>query len=284
MIYWFSLLGFGDTLISASMLEKFENRDSVTLVGTKTAQEVCLLINSKLKLYVPVEDTPWVFNVKQRSMFDYVTDRYTIKRFIDSSTTKEDVLFFEHPSRTRTMLICGPTTRDLFNIRRGNNVYVDRASAVRPYLGEYRWPPAPILRERPKSLLINPSARFADKEIPKSAVDTMLSRASRASVETTLIDVSGKYVDLQLKTDHYLLRPNLEQSANCLMHSSFYVGPDSFFSHLAYYYGIPQLGIYKKSNLYFRPPGLLEAGGIYYLEDLANRSALNRKLDELLQH
>lgn len=283
MIYWFSLLGFGDALISASMFEKLGKTESVRLIGTKATCLVSQLIQDKTNIYPLMKDTPWVFNIKQRCPFSYGSDFYKMRKFIASSTNTQDILFYEHPSRWRTLLLCGPTNRAMFNIRRANNAYIDRASAIQPYLGNICWPPAPRLYAPVRSLFINPSARFKDRVIPNEAVRFILEKANKARIVTTLVDVSGQYGNLKSTADNYVPHPKLRDSAAQLKNSSFYIGPDSFFSHLAYYYGIPQMGIYKRSNLYFCPPGLLQNGGVFYFENINNRLELESKLANIFR-
>ena len=115
-----------------------------------------------------------------------------------------------------------------------------------------------------------------------AAIDSILHMVTEFGTEVCLIDVDGRYAVLQSRIHTYLRRPSLNDAVMALREADRYIGPDSFFMHLAYYFRIPFLAFFRPTDMYFAPPGMLKQGNYITFSDAAHKDQLRRKLRTFL--
>jgi ADP-heptose:LPS heptosyltransferase len=279
-----SLLGYGDALITAALLERAGSSvEHVRTVGTSiTAKVGELLEQPRAPDQVLFDEVPAFYALKKHGPVQALKDALTLRRWSQSHVAPSDTLIFEKPPSVRNRWMVSGRGATIIEIPKHTTVYQDRAEVLAPLIGNHRFPPVALPTGKAKTLLINPSSRIAEKALTVGAVRGLVEAARVRDIAVTLVDVDGTFAAVAGEVDHYLLKPALADAARALKASDRYIGPDSFFLHLAYYYRVPELVFFPEGSNYFRPPGLFEQGCGLYLKDLENPATLNPRLDWFL--
>lgn len=283
MIYLATLLGYGDCLITLSLLEKARERASdIRLVGTGITQSVLGLISSPISLSMRLfDDVAAFYVIRERGLAAAGRDLAKFRAWAQKSLSRDDILLLENAIFFNPLLVPGVSAAVL-QVPRTQGAYMDRELVFRPYLGVQAFEPCAAPRRPARLLLINPSARARVRRLTANTVETALCAAAAAGAQVCLVDADGSHGQFKSRVQTYLLKPPLSESAAALKNADAYVGPDSFFMHLAYYYRIPFLGFFRPSNLYFMPPGTREQGNFILYPKAQDEKILVRKLDSLL--
>jgi hypothetical protein len=280
MIYLASILGYGDCLISLSLLE---GRDAapVQVVGSAVVRQVAPLLRQPppaAELDLPGHAAFYL--MRSASPLAAWRDFRSFRRWSTRTLKPGDTLILEKPDRRNRFLV--PRGCRVVDVPRTGAAYTDRAAVLAPHTGPRELAPAPPPLGRPRSLLINPGARMRFRMLPPTVVEEALRMAAGAGVATTLVDFEGGYAGLAPLAQAYLRAPPLAESAAALRRSDRFLGTDSFFMHLAYYYRIPQLAFFHTADTYFTPPGLAEAGGRCFFHEVDDSERLRAALGRLL--
>lgn len=284
MITLLSLLAFGDNLITASLLERAGTAaNDIRVVGTKVTKQVAELLNHPYPVsHTLFDDVPAFYELKKSGMRKGFGDALLLRRWALSNLGPGDTVMFEKPPSPRNRWMVAGTGCKVIEVPKRATAYEDRALAFAPIIGRQVWSDVVVPDHRAKTLLINPSSRQRYKELSQSDLQWLIAQANFRGIETTLIDIDGSLGSFASSVARYLARPKLVDAALALKAADRYIGPDSFFLHLAYYYGVPALGFFPSGSHYFRPPGLFEQGCGLYLSDLENRKLLQHKLEWFL--
>jgi hypothetical protein len=256
-----SMMGYGDSLITLSLLERAgAAAQEIRVAGTGVTAAVSALLRRPApplhrQLFA---DVAAFYVVRERGPLRAAAD-FARFRAWSRGLGPGDTLIFEKADWRHRWLVPRHTCRVL-QVPRATTAYADRERSLRPWLGEQPWPGAPAPRGTARRLLINPSARARDRELGRPVLDAALRLAAEAGTEVCLLDPQGRHEWLRTHVHSYLGGAPLSEAAAALRESDRYLGPDSFFMHLAYYYGKPQLALFHPHNMYFLPPGLSESG------------------------
>lgn len=285
MIYVLSLLGFGDCLITYSIIERAGYQgDSIRIIGTEVTKQVASLVRSPPPLEsIIFSDVPAFYAVRKHGLARALNDALTLRRRIKAITKPGDTVFFEKPPGIRNRWMVAGLGLTVLEVPCDTTAYLDRARSLAPVVGECSVRTTALPHQRARTLLINPSARIASKQLPIAAVRRIIQVSMERSLGVTLIDVDGTYAELEGNVSTYVKSPSLSEAARALRDSDRYIGPDSFFLHLAHYYGVPSLAFFLDKNSYFRPPGLQESGYLLLLDDLSDHKLVNKKVTEFLE-
>jgi hypothetical protein len=279
-----SWLGYGDSLITGSIIENgLQPRVGVRLVGTTLSDEVWSILMQPFQSdEILFSNMPSFYSLRKSSLKSVIHDYSTARDWMLHNTKRSDTVVFEKSRDLRNIMITRGLGINVVEIVRRDGAYIDRAKALSPYFGLHQWHQSAQVSRQVGHILINPSARSLRREIPKHALDVILRAARINSVSVSLIDYDGRFSGYMGIVDSYILSPCLSDAANLLKTADLYVGPDSFFTHLAYYFRIPQVGFFWKDNVYFEPPGLNKSGGVYYYDEINDDLKLFNKIDALL--
>ncbi len=288
MINILSVLGYGDSIITAMILElcgydSINKNLDVRVIGNNNTAVVWNILGLQPHAnIIAFDDIPAFYDLKNSNLVGIVRDFYQFRRILNT-LRDGDILFFEKPSEIRSnLLLKGSSLLPVF-VPQKNNAYLDRAKVLGDLFSKkITFPEAHKPKCPAKSVLINPSARQKSRVLDFNTINILIEISCSLGVEVTLLDFYGNLSSFESKVAHYEYRPVLEKSIELLKNSDRYIGPDSFFVHLAYFFKVPQLAFFKSSWIYFCPPGLLDQDGVYYFEDINKHDLLKSKLIKLL--
>lgn len=287
MLYLMSILGYGDSLITGSILEYglARRRRELRTVGTGITKSSWALLRAPLAPDIILfPDLPAFYSIRERGAAAATRDVMAIRRWARRNLTRWDTVILEHPDRLRGFIIMGSLGRRLVAPALRDSAYRDRSDFLARELGcEYVWKPAKPASGAARRLLVNPRGRAKSRAIPVPAVRAIVRVAKHLQCEMTLLDPYGHYVELKTEVGKYITKQPLPEVSEALRAADRYIGPDSFFSHLAYYFGVPQISIFSRSWLYFVPPGLSEAGGVVFEDEVADECYWERKLERFIR-
>lgn len=283
MIYLLSLLGYGDSIITGSIIESMVADQDMYLVGTNISKSAWSLLHKKLTPRVVLfDDFPAFYSIKASGFGAAWRDFEVAREWAVRNVKRDDSVIFERGKDLRSRLMLRGLGCEIVESYKEEGAYVDRANMLGPFCGVHEWMAAERLCSRPKQILINPCARDRIRAVPKAALYEILKTLKEADVSVHLVDYDGSYDEFARLVNKYLYRPGLETSVEHLRSSDFYIGPDSFFIHLAYYFRIPQLAFFWGRNTYFVPPGLVASGGVFFFDNIGDLRALKGKILTLI--
>ena len=273
-----SALGYGDCLITLSLLEQSARLGSSPhILGTQVTAAVSGLLNQQLPVEVALHDAAAFYTVKSNGLRAGVSDWLRLRRKLADVSKPRDVIAFERNDiRTRSLLPC---SRNGVYARYSGRVYADRQAWVAKITGTApSWPALARPNSGMRTLLINPSARATNRCIAAATISHLLEIAKEQGWTVTLLDPCERYGTFRDTVTGYHPRPTLDQSAALLRATDLYIGPDSFFIHLAYYYDVPFFGFFFPHHHDFLIPGMEQAGNYLDFESARDRAQLQSAL------
>lgn len=283
MVYIFSILGYGDCLITLSLLEQQPDvvKTNWIVVGTKVTADVAKLMRHPLSVLSVLSDTASFYTIKEKGLLRAAVDVLAIRRWSKQMLKHDDVLVFEKEDWRNAWLV-PKKINSIRQVPRQENAYIDRARALQEFCPPLTLPPCKTLSNRPSQLLLNPSARHHSRTLKGPVIDAIIDAARNVRAEVCLIDIDGKFKEWRNQVALYRNSPELKESIALLEKTDCYIGPDSFFLHLAYYHKIPFFGFFYRQNMYFAPPGMINAGNYIYFDEAQDLSKLKAKLSAFL--
>jgi hypothetical protein len=280
-----SILGFGDALVSLSMLQQvFPEPQQIRILGSSiTAQIQTAIVGSQYELVEITQAHAKTFSIRTSGLGDILNEVYQVRRWSRQKLSGRDVVFFESPSLRNKILFSGMGTK-LISPQRTDSAYRDRAKMLESYTGKsIYFPDCPLPEKRPESVLINPSARDPARAISLPVLHNLRTYFQDRNVNIALMDPGATYQTLATQFDEYYGPSDLATAAANLRRHQLYIGPDSLFTHLAYYYRIPSLTLVNVNpDFYFAPPGTKQQGNYFSEADLLDAMQLPAKLDRFL--
>lgn len=257
-LHYVCLMAYGDALVTLSVLEDLPPEPGRwRVIGTRVTAQVSELLRQPIPVVEILPDKAAFNTIKERGVRAALADFGVARRALRHLTAPGDVLAFERSDlRNRGLLSRG---RKGDYAARQDSAYSDRQDQASRLFGPRpAWqsvlPPARTVRE----VAVNPCARYRNRALSSTLIGNVLRLGGEQGWKLTLIDPCGEYGHLASSVSRYLPRPTLLDAAAALRRADLYVGPDSFFIHLAYYYRIPHFGFYHPANLYFLTPGMRE--------------------------
>ena len=271
MIYFMSLLAYGDNLISLSLLAKLKDKKNVTIVGTNLTREIAPFVpNLDIPIIVAYKKIPTFYNIRKCGVVSALKDVIWFLKNITKCTSKEDTLVFEKRD-CRNRLLSGSISQRIYEPERKDNVYVDRRNLLEAVWGvRVSLKEAVKLRNTPRCVTINPASRLKEKAISNRVLGYLVSYLRANCINVQLIDPDQEHSNLQHLVDYYHTRSSLDHAVKWLRDCDLYIGADSLLIHFAYQYDVPFLILFNKTNSYFTPPGV--ENKISYIEFVSRLS------------
>lgn len=283
MRYLVSTLAYGDCLITLSLLERLNPAaPDFQILGTTITSEVSALLHTPLPVTELLKDRAAFYAITEYGPGKACLDFFSLRAALKQRCDRNDILAFERNDlRTRAVKPLGirailpPQT---------HHAYFDRQALVRQLFDTApEWEAMVKPRAAIRSVLINPCARFGNRWLSPEIVENLIAIATQNHWALALLDPCGRYADYRHQVARYEHQTTLADAAALLQASDLYVGPDSFFIHLAYYYRVPLFGIYFAHYHDFLAPGMAELGNFTDFESARNRQHLEEKLMTFLQ-
>lgn len=277
-----SWLAFGDCLITGSLLEQVDGLGArARVVGTSITEAVFPLLRRPPAVDAVVfAGMPGFYSVRSHSARTTIRDLHTASSWVGQHLVAGDVAVFENGTSMRNALICARAGCRRIDVPRVHGAYQDRYdcySALLPGMEPFQ--PMPLPTAKATRLLVNPCARSRDRQLPLAMVESLVHRAKTRGIDTVLLDMNGDFAPLRDQVTTYAREPALSESVALLKSSDRYIGPDSFFVHLAYYFQVPSLSVFHRDNVYFMPPGTSEQRSYLYFDELADPRAVDKRID-----
>lgn len=268
-LFAMTLLGYGDALITLSLLARMGGRSSraVQVVGSGISRQVAELVpGAPAHCTVLTDGVASFYALRADGPRAAVADLLRVRRWLRANAGDGDTVVFENDDWRNRLLL--PGNVDSVAVPRVGSAYVDRAEVWGRMLGvQYRFESTVGLSAPPRHIVIAPGARSRDRRLTEQTIRVLLDEAGKMGAAVTLLDSDETCASFRREVSAYWARPSLEQTSRCLQSCDAYVGPDSFLLHLAYFYGKALVGFFHRSNLYFSPPGLGERGGMLFFDD-----------------
>lgn len=281
--HYFCSLAFGDSLISLSQLEDLPQSPHWQVLGTAVTTQVSTILRSPMPVIELLGDKPAYNSIKERGVVAAVQDFLTVCAALRRVTEPGDTVVFERRDLRNTLVL--GQSRFAEYPHRTSSVYADRQELVRRVFGRSRpWRAASPPMAHVRTVVVNPSARYRRRWLSHRVVTTLLAETRRRGWRLLMIDPQEQYRELEGELAGYLPRPALAEAVACLRQADLYIGPDSFFIHLAYYFGIPHFGFFFPDHLDFLPPGSHEVGAWCTFEQASERQELASALDAYLSN
>lgn len=283
MRYLVSILAYGDCLITLSLIEQIKPAaPDFQILGTAITSKVSALLRTPLPVTELLDDRAAFYAIKEYGARKAFMDFFSLRAALKQRCGRNDLLAFERNDlRTRAVkpfgvpAILPPQT---------HRAYLDRQVLVRQLFGTVpEWAPTVRPRAAIRSVLINPCARFGNRWLAPEIVENVIAIAAQNDWTLTLLDPCGRYADYRHRVARYEHQSTLTDATALLKTSDLYIGPDSFFIHLAYYYRIPLFGFFFSHYHDFLAPGMAQLGNFTDFESARNRQHLEEKLMTFLQ-
>jgi hypothetical protein len=278
MLHILSAMGYGDCLITLSLLEKLELAShEYQIVGTTVTERVSALLNKPLSIIPVLADAAAFYTIKQHGPWKALIDMVTVQQALGRLSRQGDTIAFER--RDLRSVIIKPRGCHGIYAPQTHRAYKDRQALVRQLFGRVpEWAPTRKPGTTVKSILINPCARYGNRWLAHEIMENVVSIAAEQRWAITLLDPCGRYGTFSSQVSCYEREISLSEAAALLKSSDLYIGPDSFFIHLAYYYRVPFFGFFFSHYHDFLAPGMEQLGNFMDFEAARNRYSLEKKL------
>ncbi len=265
-----NFLALGDLVISHNVVTYYlESRKSNECdwmyIGSEENASLLKIISDKkiiLKYDSIIKATPPLFDLKKSSAQEIASSFFTLRNKLNSYRDANNTFFCEKKDY-RYSLICNSNSIRWPQAR--SNIYSDRYNCFFSEnidMNNFSKPLAGCERYL-KSILINPHSRIDSKELKENDLMLILIilKYNFPAAVISLFDFNGKYSNCYMHVSKIIDNSTMYNSINLLKNSSLYIGADSLFLHLAYYFGIPSVAVYNNNlNSYFSPPSILNSG------------------------
>lgn len=278
MLHIVSAMGYGDCLITLSLIEQLErpSPSEYQIIGTAVTARVSALLNRPLPVTELLPDKAAFYTIKEDGPWKALQDLFSVRQSLHRLSQPGDIFAFERwdPRNVaikplRCLGIYAPNT---------HCAYSDRQTLVHELFGRApEWAPTEKPGSSIRSVVINPCARYPHKWLTPEIVENILAISAQRDWSVTLLDPCGHYGAFADRVK-YIARPSLPDAASMLRASDLYIGADSFFIHLAYYYRIPLFGIFVPGNQDFLIPGMAQIGNFMDLNAARDRRELDQRL------
>jgi hypothetical protein len=252
-------MAYGDNLITLSQLEHRRRDGDWRILGTGVTRQVSSILRTPLDVIEILPDKAAFNSIKEYGIVAAARDFISVASDLREFSKMGDTLVFERRDVRNTLLT--PRGRHMICPVRKDNAYHDRGVMVEKIFGRMRpWPHATIPQGRIRRVAINPCARYSHRRLSSATMDNVIRLCQERDWGLTVIDPCGQYETYAGRVEQYVRGPALPEAVTLLRQSDLYLGPDSFFMHLAYYFAMPHFGFFYLDNLYFMTPGMEEQG------------------------
>lgn len=280
MRHFVCLMAYGDSLITLSQLEQCDNTGNWRIIGTGVTRKVAALLTQPLDVIEILPDKAAFNSIKEYGAQAALRDFFAVRHKLSLLSQPGDWLVFERCDLRNGLLM--PRSRRQYCAARERGAYEDRRLLVQKALGSSReWKPGARLSGPIRRILVNPCARYSHRWLTDRLMSNVIRLCRSNRWQIVLVDPCGQYGAFASEVDLYQLRPQLMEAAAELRRSDLYIGPDSFFMHLAYYYGLPHIGFFHLDNLYFMTPDMQRRGNWLNFGDADDLTRLEGAIERL---
>lgn len=278
MHYVVSLLAYGDSLITLSLLERIgAAQGRYQVIGSGVTCAVSQLMRQPPPITKLLEGEAALYTVKDNGIFRAAQDFKFLRTGFRKLAKPGDVFAFELPAGRSRALV--PEGCGYEHPLASASVYDDRHQFISRLI-ENAGPWTPTARPATpiKRVLINPCARHSSRWLRPEVMESLLSIARRRDWHVTVLDPCGHHQVVRKHVDQYLTQSSLVDAAALLRESDLYIGPDSFFIHLAYYFRVPCFGFFLPHHLIYLLPGMRQLGNFIFFEQARSPAVLEKTL------
>ncbi|MGH8540327.1 MAG: hypothetical protein ACRETW_07475 [Stenotrophobium sp.] len=277
MLQIVSAMGYGDCLITLSLIERLGiTNPDFQIIGTAVTARVSALLNKPLPVVELLPDKAAFYTVKEDGPWKALADLFSVRRSLSRLSRPGDLFAFERWD-LRNLAVKPILCRGIY-APQTHHAYGDRQTLIRELFGQApEWVPANAPQKEIRTVTLNPCARYRHKWLTPEIIEHVIAIASQQGWTITLLDPSGEHEAYRDRV-RYVAKPSLAIAASMLKASDLYIGPDSFFIHLAYYYRIPLFGIFVPGNKDFRVPGMSQIDNFMDLNTARDGNVLEKKL------
>lgn len=280
MLHLLSAMAYGDCLVTLSQLERLPpGARPYSLLGTAITGRISGLLRTPLPVVELLPDKAAFYTIKERGPIAAVQDFLKLRWELGARARPGDVFAYERPILRNRAL--HPRGCVAVYAPFASSAYDDRQALVRKLFGAAApWQACAAPQRAVRKVLINPCARYRNRWLSPSIIENLLAIAAQRGWSLTLLDPCARYGAFRERVAHYETQLPLGEAASLLRGADLYVGPDSFFVHLAYYYAVPCFGFFHPDWLYFLLPGARERGNWCSFDQAEDRGVLSRALGD----
>ena len=283
MLHIVSAMAYGDCFITLSLLELLgESNDDWQLLGTAVTRQASRLLNKPVPVIELLPDRAAFYGIKEYGPWKAASDFFLLKGKLNKLAKRGDRFAFERPDIRNSLvrpydcqMLCAPQT---------HNAYADRLAWFKALFGyEHVWEPLSKPSKPVQSVLINPCARFGNRWLDPVVLDNLIGIAASRDWDVTLLDPCKRYGSYSQQVYRYESELSLLEAVGLLRGSDLYIGPDSFFIHLAYYFRVPMFGFFFPYHHDFLVPGMEEKKNFTDFDSARKRMTLETSLLQFVE-
>lgn len=280
MVYYITLLSYGDNLISLSLIEKVKHNNNLVIIGTGLTEMIANYIpNLKIKIIKIFEGIPSFYDLRKKGLRLSLADGLHFYHEVSSKLCSDDIMIFEKKD-FRNKLIRFDKKNTIYEPFKGNSIYRDRKNVIENIFDEKIELKDCLKPSRmPKSITINPKSRIAEKTISHDILKHIISYLNSIHATICLIDPDGSYEAFSDSVNAYHKQTKFDEAIELLKQSQLYIGADSLLIHFAYYLDVPFLLLFNKENLYFAPPGAELCKNYIVMDSISSERLLYNDLE-----
>ncbi|HEX4872508.1 MAG TPA: glycosyltransferase family 9 protein [Nevskiaceae bacterium] len=245
---------YGDCLILLSLLERLHPpHPPLRVLGSGLSAEVAALLRRPLSVEPVLPGKAAFYALHSRGLRAGAREWLQLRRHLRQTVAPGDTVLFERARWRHRGLVPGGVR--VIEGAPHASAYERYRSAVEQAFGQpLPWTPA-VAPGRIRQVVVNPAAGAAARWLSASAVAHLAAACRERGWTLCLIDPLDQHGALDASGLRRLRRPALPEAVQALRSADLYIGPDSFFLHLAYYWRVPALGVFQPGDQEFLPPG-----------------------------
>lgn len=280
--YIFSATAFGDCLITLALVEDAVAQGAaLSVIGTGLTARVSKLLNHPLPVNVVFPTLPAFYDLRVRGVWHGINDLISVRRALRQAVPPTSRLGFERRDVRNQLLV--PRRVEAVWANATGRTYFDRQQLVNELTGtKTRCPACMKVKHKVQTVLLNPGARQAFRCFDTATMESLLVEGRRRGWTQIIVDATGAYAQYAGHVDQYYLKPDLKDAVALLKSADYYIGPDSFFMHLACYFKVPFLAVTPTEKWSsFVPVGMDELENRLTFSEVSSAHMLSKKLDFL---
>ncbi len=281
-----SVLGYGDALISLQLLQQTAaSAVPLLIAGTSVTQEIqSKIVGTDIAVARVLPGHAAFFRIRYAGLRQSLQEILAFRAWAEATLTADDIVLFEKPD-VRNRLILGRCRARRVEPQVTDSSYLDRKRMIEQVTGcELALPDCAQPAQAPRSVLINPSAAALHREIALPVMHNLITLFRQHGLRISITDPDGKFLGNRELFDEYHGRLDLTAAAALVRNHDVYVGPDSFFIHLAYYLRVPFIALVPTVdfNFYFAPPASKRLRNFVAMPDTHHPDKLSRAVGAFL--
>jgi ADP-heptose:LPS heptosyltransferase len=280
MKYFCLFQSYGDNLISLCLLNQIKN-EKINILGTKLTLDVAKLMGfeNRFNIIVIYDKIPSFYNLRKDGVIRATKDFFNLIKFLLSNNI--EMLFLDKKDFRSFMISLFVKIK--VPIIHNENTYFNRSYFFESIFN--------------KKIVLKSSLNFnGNKKILISGLTSRTSNNIRIDdfayiieilksnkyISITLIDLDKSYSSFSNLVDCYHTNTSLDDVKSLILEHDFYIGPDSFLIHLAYFLETPFCLVLNHLKFSFLPPSTESNQNYIFLSNNSdNNNNIKNKLSSL---